>query len=323
MPQTRPASLLDGLYSLFPIPYSLSLPMPNRVGVVPFRWDVRRREQLGRLLDVPAPPRPPGGGAVPFRELLPEVRDSAARVLARAGDARLVFVGRSPENLFDYLTGILAHTSWADRCDLLSVSIPWGDVHAVLPRDTVQGLHAHVRALALSPAEIAASPRPVALVDLVSSGNTFGSLSATLATWARHEGVDVNAVRRRLRFVGITRRTKNSPNTWRWFQRASWAADFPRAALRGVSVPYWFWTELGNYQDKTMRSNGAEHWGTDALMHPPRDPEAIEALKTAVRIHERARTRDERERFAAALTAREEMREPWLRSLVVEIRRGA
>lgn len=296
--------------------------MPNRTGVVPFRWDVRRREQLGRLLDVPTPKRPHAWVPTRFRDLLPEVRGCAVRVLARAGDARLVFVGRSPENLFDYLTGALAHTSWADRCDLLSVSIPWGDVHGFLPRPMVEGLHAHCRALGLSPAEIARSPRPVALVDWVSSGTTFGSLSATLATWAREEGVDVNAVRRRLRFVGITRRTKNSPNTWRWFQRVDWAGDYPRNALRGVSVPYWFWSELGNYQDKTMRSNSAEHWGTETLMHPPRDPEAIEALKVAVRIHEQARTRDERARFAAELTAREEMREPWLRSLVVEIRRG-
>jgi hypothetical protein len=295
--------------------------MPNRAGVVPFRWDVRRREQLGRLLDAP-PPGYAGWQSTPWEALLPEVRTCSARVLARSGDARLVFVGRSPENLFDYLTGALADTAWADRCELLSVSIPWGDVHGFLPRPMVEGLRAQFRALELSPGEIAAAPRPVALVDWVSSGTTFGSLSATLATWAREEGVDVNALRRRLRWVGITRRGKNSPNAWRWFQRVDWAADYPRTALRGVSVPSWFWSVLGNYQEKTMPSNSAEHWGTENLMHPPRDPEAFQALRTAVRLHEHARTRDERARFAAELTAREEMREPWLRSLVVEIRRG-
>ena len=296
--------------------------MPNRAGVVPFRWDVRRREQLGRLLDAPPPPRPSWWIPTRWRDLLPEVRTCSARVLARAGDARLVFVGRSPENLFDYLTGALADTAWADRCELLSVSIPWGDVHDVLPRASVEGLRAQFRALGLSPAEIAAAPRPVAFVDLVSSGTTFGSLSATLATWARAEGVDVHAVRRRLRFVGITDRGKNSPNAWRWFQRVEWAGDYPRSALRGVTVPYWFWTWLGNHQAKTMRSNSAEHWGTDNLMRPPRDPEAFEALRTAVRLHEHARSRDERARFAAELAARVEMREPWLRSLVVGIRRS-
>ncbi|HEX6041869.1 hypothetical protein [Longimicrobium sp.] len=297
--------------------------MSNRAGVVPFRWDVRRREQLGRLVDAPPPPPRAGGWTPPrFKHLLPEVRACAVRVLARAGDARLIFVGRSPENMFDYLTGALADTRWADRCDLLSVSIPWGDVHGFLPRPMVEGLRAHVRALGLSPAEIASAPRPIALVDFVSSGTTFGSISATLATWAREEGVDVNAVRRRLRWVGITIQEKNSPKTWRWFQRVDWAKDYSRSALRGVSVPYWFWSYLGNYQDKTMRSNSAEHWGTEALMHAPRDPEAFAALRTAVRLHEHARTREERARFAAGLTERVEMREPWLRSLVLEIRRG-
>lgn len=294
--------------------------MTKGAGAVPFRWDVRRREQLGRLLQAPPPPAGPFP-PTPWEALLPEVRDCSVRVLARAGDARLVFVGRSPENLFDYLTGALADTAWADRCELLSVSIPWGDVHDVLPRPMVEGLRAQFRALRLSPGEIAAAPRPVALVDWVSSGTTFGSLSATLATWAREEGVDVHALRRRLRFVGITRRGKNSPNAWRWFQRVDWAGDYPRSALRSVSVPSWFWSLLGNYQEKTMRSNGAENWGTENLMHPPRDPEAFQALRTAVRLHEQARTREERARFAAALAAREEMCEPWLRSLVVAIRR--
>lgn len=295
--------------------------MTGRAGVVPFRWDVRRREQLGRLVDAPPPPADRGWSPTPWRELLPEVRACSVRVLARAGDARLVFVGRSPENMYDYLTGALADTRRADRCDLLSVSLPWGDVHGVFPRGMVEALRAHFRALGLSPGEIATAPRPVALVDFVSSGTTFGSLSATLATWAREEGVDVNAVRRRLRFVGITAQGKNSPNAWRWFQRVEWAGDYPRSALRGVSVPGWFWSYLGNYQDKTMRSNEAQYWGTDALMHAPRDPHAFAALRTAVRLHEHARTREERARFAGMLAERVEMREPWLRSLLLEIRR--
>jgi hypothetical protein len=299
--------------------------MPNRAGVVPFRWDVRRREQLGRLLRAPAAPHARWMPPAPiWNETIAEIRTASARVLARAGDARLVFIGRSPESLFDYLTGALADTPWVERLDLLSVSMPYGDVHtsSSVPPAAVEGLYAMLRALRLSPAEIASAPRPVALVDVVNRGSTFGSLAQSLATWARREGVDVNAVRRRLRFVGMTVRTKNSPNTWRWFQRTGWTADFPRSALRGVSIPGWFWGYLGNYQEKMMPSNDWTRWGTDDLMHPVHEPEAFNALRVALRIHEHARTRAERERFAAELTAREEMREPWLRSLVVAIRRS-
>lgn len=296
--------------------------MPNRVGMVPFRWDIRRREQLGRMMEAP---RPEGWGRDRYwDETFAEIRNTSARVLARAGDARLVFVGRSPECLFDYLSGALAETSWAERLDLLSVSMPSGDVHGRpdIPQSSVEGLHAMLRALRLSPAEIASAPRPVAFVDVVSRGGTFGSLAESLAAWARLEGVDVNAVRRRLRFVGMTVRTKNSPNTWRWFQRGGWTEDFPRSALRGVSIPDWFWSYQGGYQLKMTPSNDYTRWGTDAMTRPVHEPEAFEALRTAFRIHEQARTRDERARFAAALAEREEMREPWLRSLVVEVRRG-
>lgn len=288
-------------------------------GVVPFRWDVRRREQLGRLLQAPPPDRPYWYIPTRFRDLLPEVRACSARVLARAGDARLVFVGRSPENLFDYLTGALADTPWADRCDLLSVSMQ--GVLGWVPAPALRALRYQFAALGLHPAAIAAAPRPVAFVDLVSSGGTFGELSVFLSRWARDEGVDAHAVRRRLRWVGITRRTKNSPNTWRWFQRVDWARDYPRGALRGVSVDWWFWSWLGNHQDKTMRSNSYEHWGTENLAHPEHAPERLEALRVAYKIHEKARRRDERERFVAELVERPEMREPWLRSLVVALRR--
>jgi hypothetical protein len=287
-------------------------------GVVPFRWDVRRREQLGRLLDARLPEdKGYWGRTWPLQSLLNPVRECCARVLAGAGDARLVFVGRSPESLYDYLTGALAETPWADRCDLLSVSLP-PDVHAVSAH-ALRALREQHRAFGLHPAAIASAPRPIAFADLVWRGRTFGQLSAFLSRWARDEGVDVHAVRRRLRWVGISVRGKNSPNTWRWFQQLEWAAEYSPGVLRGVSMDYWFWTYLGDSQAKTMPSNTVDRWGT--LAHPTHDAERLEALQEAFRIHQAARTPGERERFAAELIARPEMREAWLRSLVVALRR--
>ncbi|HEU4881780.1 MAG TPA: hypothetical protein VFT45_06035 [Longimicrobium sp.] len=290
--------------------------------MVPFRWDVRRREQLGRLLDAPIPndrDKEYYGWRWPLPGLLNPLRECCARVLTGAGDARLVFVGRSPESLFDYLTGALADTPWADRCDLLSVSLP-PEVNAALPH-ALRALREQHRAFGLHPAAIASAPRPIAFVDLVWKGRTFGQLSAFLSRWARDEGVDVNAVRRRLRWVGIAVRGKNSPNAWRWFQQLEWAAEYSRRALRGVSVTYGLWTYLGDDQVKTMPSNTVDRWGTDDLAHPIHDTERLDALQEAFRIHHAARQPEERERFAAELVGRPEMREAWLRSLVVALRR--
>lgn len=292
--------------------------MEEPLDVVPFRWDLTRREQLGRLLEANLEAVEPFRRQKLWPEFMVELRALAVRVVALAGDARLVFVGRSPESLFDYLTGALADTEWRDRCSLLSVSL--GD-RGPAPPAAWAALRAHLRALELHPAQIASAPQPVAFVDLIWQGRTFGALSKLLAEWAGEEGVDVNAVRRRIRFVGITTRTRNSPNTWRWFQQHEWTRDYPRRALRGISVPYWMWTYLGDSQHKTMLSNHRGRWGTDEIRTPQHDPETLMALRNAYRIHERARTSEERARFAAGLAERIEMREPWLRSLVIQLRR--
>ena len=70
-----------------------------------FRWNIARREQLGRLVA--------GELAPDLSYVIEEIRRCCARVIAMAGDSRLVFIGRSPENLHDYLTGALAETSWS------------------------------------------------------------------------------------------------------------------------------------------------------------------------------------------------------------------
>lgn len=283
---------------------------------LPFRWDLSRREQLGRLVR----PRPkesePG--------LLDELRRCSARLLALAGDSELVFVGRSPESIFDYLSGALVPTSWRDRLVLFNLSVrDWTpkDVATLLPRGLV-AFREHLRHAGLAPADVAASPRPVALVDLVWAGVTFGHLQQMMLDWAREQKVDPAAVRRRLRFIGITERTKNSPNTWRWYQRVAWASDYPRSALKSVSIPWWLWDYLGNRQAKVAHSNPPMYWGAEWMAEPPRYSENLEALRLAVRLYDRGARRDERQALAAALAAQPEMRHPWLRRLVLELRGG-
>jgi hypothetical protein len=99
----------------------------------PFRWNIAYREQLGRLISDDPTPVDPG--------LIDTLQACAARVLALARNSDVLFIGRSPENLFDYLSGILAPTSWADRCSLVNLSL----------RDLAQSTPepAHAQALAL------------------------------------------------------------------------------------------------------------------------------------------------------------------------------
>ncbi|HEU0055074.1 MAG TPA: hypothetical protein VFQ39_17930 [Longimicrobium sp.] len=279
---------------------------------LPFRWDVARREQLGKLLDGPPADAYPG--------FLDELRECCVRVVAAAADGDMVFVGRSPESIFDYVSGALADTSWAARPVLLNFSMRYDSADEIRRKNihALRAMLAQLAAVGLSPAAIAASERPQVFIDLVYAGKTFGRLLGLLEHAAEEEGVDVAAVRRRIRFLGITERTKNSPNTWRWYQRSEWAARMPRRSLRGVSIPRWLWTYLGDIQPKVARWNPPMVWGHEMLREPPR--ENLPALRLAYAIHQRARDPAERARFATELAACREIRDPAVRKLVLELR---
>lgn len=277
-----------------------------------FRWNIARREQLGRLVD--------GEPAEIHQSVLDELRLCCARVIAMAGDSRLVFIGRSPEHLYDYLTGAFASTSWAGRLTLLNLSLksdkrdwmePDSEAYAAL-RDQFVGLHLH-------PEEIAASPYPIALIDLIFAGETFGKLTQFLASWAADQRVDWRAVRRRIRIVGITERQSRGLRIWRW-RTLDWARAYQPASLKGVSVPQWFWSELGDSEKKVSRANPPSRWRDPEIARPPRGDEVKAALQIAVALYDLGRTRAERDALAATLSAQPAVQHTWCRTLVAELR---
>jgi hypothetical protein len=280
----------------------------------PFRWDVSRREQLGRL--------PAGEEAESYPEFLEDLRVCCARVVAWSEDSQLVFVGRSPESMCDYLSGMLLETSWRDRVSLLNISIRYEDRLRTGAGPDVHALREHFAALHLTPREIATGERTIALVDLVSSGETLGYLTRALFDWARDEDFDPGAVKRRLRIIGITWRRHTSPNTWRWQQNAEWTSAFKPSAIKNISIPGLMWHYLGNQQAKVARTQPIGAWrDPEWTSSPPRDQSHLESLRLALRIFNTARTREEQTAFARCLAEQRGLTKPWLRSLLVELKR--
>jgi hypothetical protein len=283
---------------------------------LPFRWDVVRREQLGRLAV--------GSEAESYAGFMDDLRTCCSRVLGICEDADLVFIGRSPESVFDYLSGILLETSWRDRIALLNLSFRDSGLTSlrVGVGPDVHVLRRHLSGLHLSPREIATRERPVAFVDLVASGSTFEILTRALLDWTRDEGFDANAVIRRLRFIGITWRTKTSPKTWRWHQGASWLAPFRPSAVKNVSIPGRLWDYLGNQQPKVARSQPPSKWQDESWrFSPPHEDAHLQSLRLALRIFDTARTRQEQRAFTTAVMERSAPSKPWLRAVVSEIRK--
>ncbi|MBA3471329.1 MAG: hypothetical protein H0T53_16960 [Herpetosiphonaceae bacterium] len=280
----------------------------------PFRWNLAKLEQLGRMVERSESP--------PEAAFVTEIQQACVRILGQAGDADLVFIGRSPANLFDYLSGILADTSWATRCTLINVSLRADSIAAIRHAypTALPAIYAHLTAAGLAPAQICRRSAPIALVDLVDTGTTFGLLLDLWRDWAVREGCDPAALVRRLRLVGITIQQPTSPKTWRWHQHAPWTRQLRPSAIKNVSLPGHLWRELGNSQPKHERWNPPWRWGDALMAEPPRDQTSIDALWLALQLYTLGSSRLHRQEFARRLVHERAMREAWCRTLAQELR---
>jgi hypothetical protein len=275
----------------------------------PFRWDVSRREQLGTLPDLELPELPENF----FLELL----RTCARVLAFAGDSDLVFLGRSPEPLFDFLSGALRDTSWSERLTLLNLALR--DHRGAAARAS-RAIEPYFVELELDPTRLMHRPRPVALVDVVASGGSFEDLIVLLHRWCGRDGIEWSAVARKIRIVGLTWRRKTSPNTWRWQQQAEWARLLPRGAIKNVSVKGDVNSYLADNMPKVTASFPPTRWEVASIAEPLRTEAARAGLALARRLYLSGCDADGRRLFASELARTPGFREPWLRSLALEIK---
>lgn len=278
----------------------------------PFRWNLKKREQLGSLLD--------GDKASIRLTYLDELRECSAKVLARSDQRNLIFVGRSPENIFDYLSGVFQNTSWEDKLDNLNISNRFkkiADIAKELP-ESYKSLKQHCELLNLSPKQLISSETGICFVDLVYEGSTFERLFEFYDRWCIEEKADSASVWKKLRFLGITSRTKNSPNTWRWYQQADWISNHRDLTAQSISIDQYFWSHMGDYQPKTINPNPPEGWSDESILSPPRSEKRLEALRIAYEIYKFGL--NDKENFSKELAKLQEYKEPWLRKLALEIK---
>lgn len=265
----------------------------------PFRWDLVTPDQLGEL------PR----ARFPYAD---ELVEAAAKVLARSGGGDMFFVGRSPDSLFDLLSGALDGTGHASALRRLAYS-------NVGARDRLAARHVLARQ-GLTPYALARSRRPVALVDLVSGGATFTALYRLLRDWIADEREPWPVIRRKLRFVGLTARTATSPKAYRWQQDYAWPAELPARAVVNVSIEYELWSYIGTWQHKVTPSFPAGRWFAE--QEGPRRGERVRvALAEATGLVALGRARRTRSLLVQTLTGEPAYGEGWLRSLVAELGR--
>lgn len=282
----------------------------------PFRWDVSKREQLGQLVS-----------AADSVEALDDafmkvMQQTSARILAFGDDSDYAFIGRTPESFFDYLSGVFYGLADVPRLHLVQFSLRWvgGKGLDSIPMNLRNGFFDYLHTEGMDPASIASSQRPLALVDFVVEGGTMKNLVGLLRQFSERDGVDWNAVQRRLRIIGLCVKTKNNPNTWRWQQQQDWLGSIPDAVIKNVSVPRDLLYYIGNYQDKLTDAHEPKYWDRyDTRKKPPTD-KLKEALTFAVRLFDLGRTGSERRRLAGLIAETHQVRQPATRSLLGKLK---
>jgi hypothetical protein len=282
---------------------------PEPATNLPFRWDLVRPDQLGRL---------PDGCEPPDLWFVDELVLASARVLARSADSRLVFVGRSADSVFDLLSGALADTEWRDRLDRMPFSFR-GDADDLTPAE-VERARAILAARRVAPDRLARIGQKVTFVDLVAHGYTFTNLYRLLRDWIAEQHQPWNAVRRNLRFLGIIGEWKPSPNTWRWHQHVDWTPELPANSVLNVSLHLAVWRYFGNDQVKTTRSFTRTQWGQADPDGPRHDEKARQALAEAVAIVQHGREPETRRAIARTMSREPAFAGAWLRRLVTQLK---
>jgi len=282
--------------------------------MTPFRWNLKRREQLGELLV--------GDSELAYPDYEHELMDCAVKVVARSSNRKIIFVGRSPENIFDLLSGVFGNSTQESDIGLLNISNRFQDIQQIKnthPR-SIMALKEYFTELEIAPKQLLDSEKGICFADLVAYGGTFEQLFLFLRLWSEDERHDFHSIVRKIGFIGITQRQKNSPNTWRWQQNADWVANNKDLYIKNVSVPTSLWDYLGNRQKKVARTNVPEYWGESEIMNPPRDENNLKSLRQAYHIY--LKGIDQKKYISSQLSQTAEIREPWLRQLAKEIKDG-
>jgi hypothetical protein len=170
----------------------------------------------------------------------------------------------------------------------------------------------------LTPHALARRDRPAVLVDVVYRGATFTELFTLLRDWIDQEHQPWPVIRRKLRFLGVTSRTKTSPNTYRWHQHATWTRQLPATAVINVSLHPWVWSYFGDHQIKLTRSLRPDRW-TDVAQGPGRDERTRQALAEAAALVAYGRSQAGRQAVAGAVGRDPALTQPWLRTLVTNL----
>lgn len=323
----------------------------------PFRWNLREqralRAMLARALDpaltkitIPKQYQQTYGAALSkqhlqklqtdkFRTEMAKAQKEAhrhsqdllkccARIISLMGHCDLVFVGRSPEPIFDHLSGLLYDTTYKSRLTLFHYSNARYINEVIDWKRAVLALKKYLVAIQLDPKTILKRKRCIAFVDIADSGSTFYDLITFYENWSDCLGLDWKQVRSKIRILGIVGRQKTSPKAYRWHQEGKCRNLLDINAIKNTSVTSKFLVYLGSWSaHKASVSFSSRYWGVETAYVPTRTDTTLIGLQLALDWFELGRTDERRQMFAKELSGQAEMKDSEIRNLVLQLRKTA
>lgn len=247
--------------------------------------------------------------------------DLSARILGYGAGTDLVFVGRSPESIFDLMSGLLYETRLKQRLILLHFSMRSYNGPRIDWQKARPAIRSYFTILGLDPVSITKRARPVCFVDVVYKGITFKNLAEFLEEWCIEAGVDWSRVRKRLRIIGLCWPNKPSPKTVGWNETESWGNRIPSRNIKNIVLDPVLWDYLGNRQLKSTTSFSPGRWGDEPVYSPVRNTSTLTGLCSALYWFELGSQSPARKSFASRLSQTDAMKEPEVRGLVLQLRK--
>lgn len=294
--------------------------------IYPFRWDITQPAQLGRL------PLVKIGEPSPFELVVPDfderLQSLCVKILAFCDDGDLYFVGRSPENIYDYLQGILFDTLWRKRLHLFHFSMYYDREQEIVKKypDAISQFRVYMAQMGLAPWQLAKRKRPVALVDLVSSGGTMGKLVNLILNWGKESGYEARQLAAKIRIVSIVRaayphnvKRQRYYSCYKWQKEVGWTAFFDKHAIKSIKIEKNFWDYMADSGPRLTRSFYPARWNDDRVSRPDRTEARLKALKIALRLFNLSLTPAERRKFAGQMSRERAMRYRWFRKLLNQL----
>ena len=296
---------------------------PRACPLVPFRWDVTRRERLGALADGPAA-ESYDGFVDHLRDCCARVTEAAAQLAGPAGEADAFFVGRSPESLFDYLRGICWGTPWFDRLRMLRLLAARHARAAGTPRiPGGAGGAARLPRRARTRPRVPPEPQPAGRLrgPRVRRGDVRQPRPPAAPVVLQRAGVCWYAARRNVRLVGITEREDKPPGGYRWHLHGPALDCLERGSAttcrcrRGCGTTWA--TNSRRWPSRTRRRRGGASGSPGRGAARPRA-----GLRLALGLFQAGAGRDERLHFVGALADAGGLRLAGLKALASRLRGG-